>query len=126
MAAHDFPAARGVLVPSVPGDHAGGDLHLFGLARVQDALAREGAWPAEMAGAPVVAQVSSMWAGACAAVHSALSAGVAGAQPLGSGQLALVWPAEGEVRRCPEGQGAGGCLATSVVDLALLQEHLCQ
>ncbi|GAB4821749.1 hypothetical protein N2152v2_008795 [Parachlorella kessleri] len=113
---HDFSAARAHLVGSVPGWHKGGMLSRWGHMRVRACLGRE-AFPSHFAGAPLVAQFSSLggldegWV--TAEFTGSLSAGKR--QPLprpaaGPAGLQLVWPTEVEVRDSLEGWFAGGSI----------------
>jgi tyrosyl-DNA phosphodiesterase-1 len=124
VAAHDFSAARGRLVASTPGDgggaaHHGPALRAYGLNKLRAALEAEpGGFAPRFAGAPLLAQYSSVgstnpaWLlGQFVAALSAGRAAGAGA-PLGppaagAGGLALVWPAAEEVRDSIEGWFAG-------------------
>ena len=56
---HDYSAARGHLIPSVPGYHRGAEMDAFGHLAVKRALLGE-ALPSALRGAPLIAQASSM------------------------------------------------------------------
>ena len=114
----DFSAARAVLIPSVPGAHAGPRLHRYGHMRLRTALAAH-RFPARFAGGGIVWQVSSVGAATpawLAELRESFSAGRADAPAadaqLGppSGPVRIVWPTMEEVRMSRLGWAMGGSL----------------
>ncbi|KAK9862018.1 hypothetical protein WJX84_001427 [Apatococcus fuscideae] len=119
----DFSAASGHLIPSYPGSHTGSAMHRVGHMAVRSLLSRE-TLPARFAGAPVLAQCSSLgsltpeWvfdeftaslaAGRIDAGHQALGAQLNMFPP--ASQFQLVWPTVSEVQHSIEGFAAGGSI----------------
>ncbi|KAL4425897.1 hypothetical protein ABPG75_009913 [Micractinium tetrahymenae] len=117
VARHDFSAARGHLVASVPGRHTGAALHAWGHMRVRAALQAEPPWPPAFAGAPLACQFSSMggfssdwltqeFRASLSAGHCS-NGGTLGLPASGPAGMQLVWTAAGEVRQSLEGWGGG-------------------
>jgi tyrosyl-DNA phosphodiesterase 1 len=117
LRAFDFRAARAVLVPSVPGAHAGPRLHRYGHMRLRAALAAR-RFPARFRGAGMVWQASSVgavpppWLAELRDSFSAGRADAPGAPPLGppAAAVRVVWPTMEEVRGSRLGWAMGGSL----------------
>lgn len=133
LTSHDFSAARGHLIVSIPGYHTTRGMHDYGHMKVRAVLNRE-VFPCSFVNSPVVAQCSSMgsldekWL--LQEFCKSLSGGrVVDDQGrlLGTGDISIVWPTVEEVRNSLEGWMAGSSIPGPAknVNKPFLRKHYC-